>query len=154
MCLYPKQNLPTKATSPIQCWKILLCNEFGDLFTPYQGVRLSKNVIDGTKPFVAVGVDETSQKGTITCGYIHSYTDLEMAKRDARFLSVNKSIVDHRCVVYIFQCVVSAGVEYFESLYGSECASKEIVFLKTVKPIVYDRSYLSASTFFDKWNNN
>lgn len=110
--------------------------------TPFRGVILSENTINGTVPFVAKGesdiVGELQKNGKtyakgINGGFIHTYATKQSVIKDYFDYYRRECEKDKGVKVEIYECEIPAGEGYWEGKFDNdiriECAaSKSIVF--------------------------
>lgn len=110
--------------------------------TPFRGVILSENIINGTVPFVAEGesdivserqMDRTLYARAINGGFIHTYATKQSAVKDYFDFYRRECEKDKRVKVEIYECEIPAGEGYWEGIFDDnmliKCvASKSIVF--------------------------
>ncbi len=116
--------------------------------TPFRGVILSENTINGTVPFVAkgdsdiVGAREADGKPyarAVNGGFIHTYATKRSAVKDYFDFYRRECEKDKRVKVEIYECEIPAGEGYWKGMFDDnmliECtASKSIVFKRKLSP--------------------
>jgi len=128
MCLHSKTDKPCIAEEDIICYKML--DRYYGLFyqwqTPFRGMKVRNAVLNGRRlmkargerKIIGVRLDDYSILYEINGGYIHTYKDFPTFGYDIGY--------------NVFKCVIPKGEEYFESVNGSEYASRSIRFVKQV----------------------
>lgn len=132
MCLIAKNKNPLIAEDDIVCYKLLVQTTYrGEYRTPYKIMYLDNKIIQGEKNLVAKGSEGieplcTPDRYKITGGFIHCYTDHEVATNCA-------DIIDIKCFIYVtvFECIIPKGTAYYKGNNWDICA-KEIKLVKKV----------------------
>lgn len=154
MCITRASYIEGK-DKPVTVYKVIECHivakeddqESTELMitrkTPFRGVILSKDILNGTVPFVAQGYsdivgeyqDNTGKKYAkkINGGFIHTYATKQSVVKDYfQFYrpECEKVYEKERVEVEIYECEIPAGEGYWEGLFEfiESTASKSIVF--------------------------
>lgn len=142
------KNEPVTVYKVIECHTVKTGNdpESTDVMitrkTPFRGVILSENTINGTVPFVAKGdpdivgartVDGTLYARAINGGFIHAYATKYSAVKDYFEFYRRECEKDKNVKVEIYECEIPAGEGYWEGIFDDNmlikcAASKSIVF--------------------------
>ena len=110
--------------------------------TPFRGVILSEDILNGTVPFVAEGdpyiagiyiVNGKTYAREINGGYIHTYAAKQSVVKDYFDFYRPECEKDQGVKVEIYECEIPAGEGYWEGLFDGNMlikstASKSIVF--------------------------
>lgn len=133
MCLYSISNKAKKSKKDIVCYKILCRIKYEENFrTPFRGTKISDEIINGKIDFIADGEknivrDSFSFKYyVVDSGFIHTYTDLEMA------FIVEANLQQYQSFYYfnVFECIIPKNTEYFEG--ERDYASEKIKFVRQI----------------------
>lgn len=111
--------------------------------TPFRGVILSENAINGTVPFVAEGesdiVGEYRKNGKIHAkaingGFIHTYATKRSVVKDYFDFYRHECEKNKEVKVEIYECEIPAGEGYWEGIFDDnmciECAASKSVMFK------------------------
>lgn len=117
MCLVSEQGKLKRAKEDIVCYKYLDWTYVHNcLETPFQGVKISKRVAHGLKPFRAKGF--VKKKKCVNCyfyegGLIHA---------------VANEPIGYKGDYVVFKCHIPKGTRYIDSNCDTTIAAKKIVF--------------------------
>jgi hypothetical protein len=147
MCLYVKGKEIKTAEEDIVCYKVLkIDRNFLDqecAYTPYTGLQIGKCFLKGEADFHAFGPSDIklenlySSRYEVSCGFVHTCSDLESAKK------LCECLLTFTCpMVVIYKCIIPKGTEYYEGVWSfsaessrASYASKKIRFVKEIKKI-------------------
>lgn len=126
MCLVSKNNKPLIAEDDIVCYKMLVRGNgfFCKWKTPIIGMRVRNGVLSGRRLMKACGerkiigtrLNDNSIEYEVSGGFIHTYR-----------------VSYYKCAgLYMFECVIPKGEEYYKSYDGTEYASRSIRFVSQV----------------------
>lgn len=132
MCLYSKKLFPKRAEKDIICYKYLTykdpCTNDPTLVTPVAKTKVTEDQLRGKVPFkagfslglvrIAFDINNSIIFG-ISRGWIHTCK-----------YNNNPTSLKYHSVTY--KCIIPKGTLYYESVFGSEYASKEIKFIKNL----------------------
>lgn len=114
------------AKKDIEVYKVLVCSNNGNIFTPYQGAE-----VDFSTDFCAEGpevIEDYTSRYRISSGFIHSYMIYKDAKDYATFAS-KASVINFTHLVY--SAIIPKGTEYIIGRNDQIC-SKKIKFIKLI----------------------
>lgn len=123
MCLVTKQTAASVSKTDKVCYKVVKRCGVG-YQTPYRETYIDDETIKGEKLFEAYGYEDITRDMEylqIHGGFVHTFSDRTTAVGTARNYG-------YSC----FECVIPAGVPFYESGCFEECCSKSIKFVKQI----------------------